>query len=297
MDGISGLKSVVQSFQDQDARPFAHHQAVAARIERGTDAAGRKGTKLAEADLRIQAVGPGYAAGQHGVRPKGPQFVAGQFYGINRGGAGRIQGVGPPPQSQCPGQQGRGQADRSCGQTRVAVHRVQTARYRIARQGGFENQAPGAPRQSGCRIRGQGDGRQYDTDVCRIEGTGRTASIGRPPGGQGQVMQRIEGTEQVAVQIETLWIERYIVDQAAPAGIRFVRSGLGVEHGIRRDDPPVRGHMGGGIHLVGDVVPECFQIGCSGKQPGHADHGDRCLVLHGAPGSCHNRTGSMDRFG
>src|SRR5262249_19599513 len=65
--------SVVEALEHDDAAAFADQQAVAAGIEGRATPGGRKRPQPGEAHLCIKAIGPGSAAGEHGVGPASPQ--------------------------------------------------------------------------------------------------------------------------------------------------------------------------------------------------------------------------------
>ena len=75
VDAIAVSEGVAQSFQDEDARPFADDQPIGGGIERRAFSAEGKRPQLRETHLRIEAIGPRQTAGQHGVGSAGEQFV------------------------------------------------------------------------------------------------------------------------------------------------------------------------------------------------------------------------------
>ena len=103
-------EGVGEPLEDEDARAFADDEAVGRRVERRAAARRREGAELREAHLRVLAVGPGAAAGEHRVRAAGEEFVRRELEGVKARRTGGVERVGPEAEAQRGGEQARGQA-------------------------------------------------------------------------------------------------------------------------------------------------------------------------------------------
>ncbi len=100
---------VREPLQDDDARALADEDAVRVTVE-GTDALGRgQGAQLGEDAPEGDVVAVVHSPGEHHVAAAGGEFVDRLVDGDERGGAGRVQGVGGAAQVEPVGDAGRGQ--------------------------------------------------------------------------------------------------------------------------------------------------------------------------------------------
>ena len=84
-----------------------------------------------------------------------------------------------------------------------------------------------------------------------------------------QVVKRIEGFDELRVQIETGWIENKVVYQAGTRTKRLVRRRFGGEDCAFWNDPSVRRYFIGGVDAMDDILPELIQGGGTWKNAGH----------------------------
>ena len=75
---------VLGALQDQHARALAHHEAVAALVERRTRACRRERAQLRKTHLRVERARPREPAAEHRIRATGEQFVDRKFHGVQR---------------------------------------------------------------------------------------------------------------------------------------------------------------------------------------------------------------------
>ena len=93
MNCVAITQCVVESLQQEDAGAFADDEAIGAGVERGAAAGRRQGAELREAHLRVEAVRPRDAAGQHRIGPTGAQFLHRQLERVQRRGARGVERV------------------------------------------------------------------------------------------------------------------------------------------------------------------------------------------------------------
>ena len=279
VDPVPLRDGVVQTLEDEDAGPFPHDQAVAGSVERRADAAARQGAQLGEAHLGVEGIGTGKAAGEHGVGAAGKKLVAGEFDGVKRRGAGRIQGAAPSAQTQGSGQEPRGKA------------------CHVAVQGVGDRLVTGVPEELFLEVPAQERAGEFrglfarqrqvaddDADAGAVQLGGDRAVEGPFAGVQQEVEGGVQPVGKLRVDLQTRELRqgRDGLYEAAAPGVDVVRfARLGIEGGIGRQSPAAGRDLARRAFGVTDVFPKSCQFRRVGKDPADAyDCHGRRLLLH-----------------
>ncbi len=265
-------QGVARALEDENARAFAHHQAVAGGVKGGTDPSFRKGAQLGKAHLGVERVGPGDAAGQHGVGAAGEELVGGELDGVERGGAGGVQGQAPAPQPQGVGQQTSREA------RHIAVEGIDPGDLRSPAEEPFlEGGAQPLPGQSGRAFAGQGQVADDDTDAGTVQLSGHGIVKGPFSGVNQEVEEGVEifGDSEFRRKSGEIIQWRQFIDETAVTGIDMVRfSHLGVEDRVRGQGPAPVGNRAAGASGGTDVVPEPGEVRRIGEDGADPHDGD-----------------------
>ena len=110
VDLVAVAHRVGQALKDEHPGALADYQPVGGGVERGRHSGRREGAQLGEAHLGVKARRAGDSSGEHGVGAAGLKGVDGQFYGVERRGAGGVQGEAAARKAQRAGDDAAGQA-------------------------------------------------------------------------------------------------------------------------------------------------------------------------------------------
>ena len=234
---LVGGQRVAESHQGDQDGTFGGDQAVGLAVEGAALPGAAHRGQRAEADVDEQVVGAVDASGEHEVGGALVQPVAGQFDRVQRGGAGRVQGVAALLEPECSG----GQDGRQAGVepvTRVGAAGCGLVGVRAGVLAGQPDLLGVAGHGGG----GEGQVADHQPAVC-------AAPVARPPAGLGQglpagvqqpVAQRVQAGQFAGGQLVAGRVEGRLkaADVAADVGPGAVRVGLGAERGRAWQPPP-----------------------------------------------------------
>jgi hypothetical protein len=273
-DRIAAGDGVREPLQHEDARAFAHHEAVGGAVERRTAAARRQGAQLREAHLRVLAVGAGTAAGEHRVGAAGEQFVRRQLERVQGRRAGGVERVAAETQAERFRQQPGGQPGR------VAVPAMDAPAAAQA-----EVRAEEFARKIVRLVRRQADVPKHHADLAPVHVRDVRAAPGAMADVEHQMEERVEFAQEVGGQVEAGDVGGERVEEIAARGID--RVGVGdarVGAAVGGQVPATGGDVARAVVRAGDVRPELFEVRpAAGKPTGHADDGD---AIRGGHGRC-----------
>ena len=203
-NAISVGQGVFQPFEHEDARAFAHHQAVRAFVQGRALARGRERAKLGKTHLGVECVGPAHAAGQHGIGASGHEFVRGQLERVERGRTRGIQRIRAAAKPEGTGHHRGGQprhpmVDRIRARARYRPGRLSGDRRLHKRQHHVTGERRGA-------LRGQGQVAQDHAHPARVHGLHPGLTHGSPAGRERQMEENIEPFQPRGGQRKSLQI-------------------------------------------------------------------------------------------
>ena len=194
VDPVAVGDGVLGPLEQEYPGTFADHQPVSGSVERGADPAAREGAQLGKAHLGIERIGAGESAGQHGVGAAGKEFVDGEFYGIEGGGAGGVQGAAPPAQAERLGEESGGKAGD------VAVQRVGCCPVEGAAEEFFlEGAAQPLAGEEGGFFARQGQVADDDADPGTVERRGDAVVEGAFAGMEQEMEEGIEPGQKLRI--------------------------------------------------------------------------------------------------
>ncbi|MEZ5180135.1 MAG: hypothetical protein R2746_18130 [Acidimicrobiales bacterium] len=288
---------VGQALEHEDAGALPHQDA-GGRLAEGADGAGgRESAELAEHAPEREVVAVVDPAGEHQVGAARAELVDGLVDGDQRARAGGVDGVGRTAEVEAVGDARRRQVghepDRALGplgseallELRLHLGEAVLVDARHQRPQGLHELLGGAHPlvQPGHAVADVAAPPEDHPDPARVHPlVGRTGIVeGGCRGAERQELVGLGGVHGHRHDPEGQWIERgQVVHEAAPAAVEAIGA-LAV--GVEEDRvPPVRRHVGGGVHPLADVVPERLDGPGAREQARQAHDGDAVVVRGGA---------------
>ena len=287
VDLVSVAHGVGQALEDEHPGALAHHQPVGGRVEGGGQPGRGKRAQLGEAHLGIEAGRAGDTAGEHSVCAAGAEGVDRQFDGVERGGAGGVQGEAAACKPESAGDDAAGQAGHA------AVERVGLGvkgGEAFPESGGLESWEQGLAGEGRSGVGGEDDVPDYDAGARAVYGfmLGVEESLLRCV--QGQVEDRVQSFYKAFPQVQPGRVQFEILYETGLERIDLVGSALlRVEGFFVREEPAARGNVFSRADAFRNVLPEAREVGRAGKDPAGPDNGYRLLLVHFYPATTTRR--------